>query len=242
MNASITAHSILGVVLWHRKMRLIQWCVVDAIHEIRSIWLLGFEPWDLDAWRCDIVNCHIAGRWWNWRKRERRRWTWYKFNVIQLNGININMICIFSMFLRALIHHQVVIFPTLCDLHERSRDSQENIQQTNSKTSECNLIHFGEWFCQAWRVMKFNFDKRVEAKRWKNRTSFNNLEWQQTEEISHKTKHIFLRAPLHNFYIFFRECLKLNPFLFIEVLLSCRVLCSLSSEQKPHKKNETANF
>lgn len=97
MNASITAHSILGVVLWHRKMRLIQWCVVDTIHEIRSIWLLGLEPWDLDAWRCDIVNCHIAGRWWNWRKREKRRWTWYKFNVIQLNGKNINMIYFFNV-------------------------------------------------------------------------------------------------------------------------------------------------
>ena len=73
MNARIASHAIFRVIFRHSKMGLIEWCVIDSIHEIRTIWLVGFEPRDFDGCWCHFVYSHVSGMWWNCKARRKRR-------------------------------------------------------------------------------------------------------------------------------------------------------------------------
>lgn len=65
VNAGFTAHPILGVVLRHCQMSLIEWGVINAIDEVRSVRLFGLVPRYLDGWRCHLMYGHVAGMRWN---------------------------------------------------------------------------------------------------------------------------------------------------------------------------------
>lgn len=49
MNSGFTSHPVLGIVLRHRQMCLVERCVIDAVHEVRSVRLLRLQPRDLDG-------------------------------------------------------------------------------------------------------------------------------------------------------------------------------------------------